>query len=675
MAREHDLLRAARHADLQPSGLDSPATIKRLGLTKLLGKQETAELTGLKDEAVAYEIPYFDLDGKPTGYRRWKIIPIKLTTELPFKYYQEPKTVPHIYLPPLVDWRSIATDTSKRIILTEGEKKAACACLHGLPTIGLGGVWNWRARKWAMETLRDFEAITWQNREVEICFDGDLYSNENVGRALGTLCAAMANWGARVFIRRLDATSGASDLDTFLVKYGVDAYLELECEEDDNSKELHKLNEDLIYVKDMVAYYSTKERVFYSTVQKLMQRYGDKKIQLADGKTTSAVKAWTEWPHRRMVDSVTYAPGEPQFLRGNDDTTAVFNDWRGWGTVPTRGSVKHVLELLKEIGDEFTQDWLLKWMAYPLQHPGEKMYTAVMLWSNEQGTGKSFLGHLLCDIYGKNATVISDVDLHDERYAWMKSRQFVLAEEVTQAGRRQDLSLIKHLITGETIRVNEKYVPAYSLPNKVNLMFTSNAPDAVRLERSDRRFMVAEVRSKKPPSFWHEMHEWRASGGAAAWHWYLLNKVDTTKFNPRAEAPMSRDKEEMVYASMSGLEQWAYDLINDPDSMLGDVARAAPGKDVFTVADLMVLVPDELRNSSKGGLTSLGKALIKAGAVRGGPVATTSGTKRLIAIRNLDFWRAHSKSFNPRTWAANYEGKMVVAGSRRSKSSGGKRKR
>ena len=55
-------------------------------------------------------------------------------------------------------------DPTVTIIITEGEKKAACACKHGLPTIGLGGVFLHLDAKLNFHQL--FEAAIGENFSV-----------------------------------------------------------------------------------------------------------------------------------------------------------------------------------------------------------------------------------------------------------------------------------------------------------------------------------------------------------------------------------------------------------------------------------------------------------------------------------------------------------------------------
>jgi hypothetical protein len=66
------------------------------------------------------------------------------------------------------------------------------------------------------------------------------------------------------------------------------------------------------------------------------------------------------------------------------------NRWRGMGCTPQTGDVapwKMFLEQL--IPDEVARKWFGQWIAYPLQHLGAKLETAVILWSVQQGTGKT----------------------------------------------------------------------------------------------------------------------------------------------------------------------------------------------------------------------------------------------------------------------------------------------
>ena len=79
---------------------------------------------------------------------------------------------------------------------------------------------------------------------------------------------------------------------------------------------------------------------------------------------------------------------------------------------------------------------------------------------------------------------------------------------------------------------------------------------------------------------------------------------------------------------------------------------------MFDILGLMKFMPAELDRIGPTP-TAVGKAFIRAGVVRGGMVKVGGKSKRLVAVRNLGWWYNHRQ--DKRAWAANYEGKMVVA--------------
>ncbi len=652
---QKEVMRVLRKDDLDRSGLGKPTTVRKLRYGEMLSKAQTYDATAVED-AVSYEIPYFDPAGNPLNYTRWKLFPITETNQP--KYIQEEKTIPRLYLPPLIDWKKVCADPSIRIIITEGEKKAACATNMGLPCIALGGVWSFTAKKWHMKVIPDWDWFELKDREIEICYDGDMYTNDNVAKALDALTMMLTKRGARVFIRYLQMTEGLSKLDDFLVARGVNAYQKLECYEADNSAQMTNLNDDLVYIKDTQTYYSTYDRILYGDIGRLKRNYGHIKILSESGKQIAAIDEWTQWPHMRKVDRMTYAPGEAQFINGE------LNDWPGWGAEPKRGNCKEFLDVIKTIDN---WDWLLQWLAYPIQNPGVKMFSSVLIWSIEQGTGKTFIGDVMRDIYGLNSNVITSVELHDDSFVWMRNKQFILGEEVMQMRSKAESGMLKHIITGDTITINEKYVPTFKLPNCANLMFTSNKPDAIILDQNDRRFFVGKLDRERPMKFWNHLDAWRKKeGGPSAFMYYLVNSVDCSQFNPRAAAPETTEKKQMQDAAMTSLQQWVSDLLLDPivaiATVVGDVglAKEALKRDVFSIEQMLHWIPEDLKRGNIR--VTLSGALTTLGAVRNSsPVKMHDGRQvKLFAIKNIEYWK--ERVGRNREWAANYEKKLTPIG-------------
>lgn len=105
-------------------------------------------MTNTSIKSSGYVIPYYDASGDPAPFYRVKIL--TPSYENGIKYKQPRKTANHIYFPPqfrpaLIGW--LKENPSLRIVfITEGEKKAACACKYGFPAVALGGVDSWRSK-------------------------------------------------------------------------------------------------------------------------------------------------------------------------------------------------------------------------------------------------------------------------------------------------------------------------------------------------------------------------------------------------------------------------------------------------------------------------------------------------------------------------------------------------
>lgn len=94
---------------------------------------------GIPTAVEGYVIPYFNIAGKPLAFYRAKLFGHEI------KYKQLKNTSNHVYYPPnFLD--TVKKAKTNYVILTEGEKKAACACKAGFPAVAFGGVDSWRNR-------------------------------------------------------------------------------------------------------------------------------------------------------------------------------------------------------------------------------------------------------------------------------------------------------------------------------------------------------------------------------------------------------------------------------------------------------------------------------------------------------------------------------------------------
>lgn len=193
-------------------------------------------LTVAGADRAAYGIPYFDIHGRRISYERIRLLPGGAQ-----RYKQPPNSPNRVYLPPQLselapNWHK---DTTCRLVITEGEKKALAAAQAGTLCLGLGGVDNWVNRTKFIpvdalqkvdevgkgkrrgiivklssdRAIRDIDEavapelleIDWRNRQVLLAYDTpDSYTKEGVQRAAFQLGQWLRQQGARVGIFYLD---------------------------------------------------------------------------------------------------------------------------------------------------------------------------------------------------------------------------------------------------------------------------------------------------------------------------------------------------------------------------------------------------------------------------------------------------------------------------------------
>ncbi|MFJ3259861.1 bifunctional DNA primase/polymerase [Pseudomonas sp. NPDC086581] len=270
-------------------------------------------------------------------------------------------------------------------------------------------------------------------------------------------------------------------------------------------------------------------------------------IREAVGRTR--YKWWQENELRRMAQDVVFDPtrrcGE-----------LVLNLFDGFQMEPdARGEEgcklirSHLYMLCGERAEEYW--FLLKWIAYPLQFPGAKMDTAVVMFG-EEGPGKSVIWEkVVRRIYGKYATVIGQAQLESQFTGWQSQKLFALAEEVvSREEMRHYKGVLKHLVTGETLQVNEKNMPVREESNHLNFVFLSNSTVPLALDNGDRRYLVLYVDRVLPPDYFRELFVEIGSGGVEAFYQYLMD-LDLTGFDPHVKPPLNEEKQGLIDGSLA----------------------------------------------------------------------------------------------------------------------------
>lgn len=645
-----DLPVEAFHAKLAESLLDDAKLIKAHGFEPALATPDgRVALRGIV-------IPYYDINGKRTDdFWRYRFLedPRKgferLTTKKMQRYTQPVKKAPRTYFSPVVPWSKVAKDVAVPLVVTEGEFKAACACVHGFATLGLGGVWNFTEKHANGRTLLpDLSQIKWEGREVVVCYDSDAVHNDQVRKAEYRIAEALVTKGARVRVARLPTgndghkcgiddffASGRTAEDFQRVLDKAEPFAELEA--------MFKLNLELAVVMNPVCYY-----VKYShepdgylpkmdvgavrTQKDMAEALSTKTISIVIGKgkdgepKTALVPVftrWCQWDGRTTAKRMAYTPGAAG-MNGE-----LINTWSGWGVDPVTDDQmdgkpldiqpwNDLLDVVFEGAEPEHRLWFERWVAYPFQHPGAKMLTCTILSSTNHGVGKSFVSEVIARIYGRggdpyvrnclngnehvNAGKIDLMALTSGRNDWARGRQFVFGEDVrgtTSSESREIRDQLKDAITRTTVRVDEKYMRPIEFEDRCNLMFSTNDPTVFQMDDEDRRFFVIETTAlPRSNEFYQAIDRWSKSHGPAHLHRHFL-QMDLGDFAPNTRPPMTSAKQSVQDASAAWVDQWAMDLRTAPKKILAGEYNL-PIYRLYTVEDLLKLYdPDDKEKMSR----------------------------------------------------------------------------
>ncbi|WP_339514480.1 DUF5906 domain-containing protein [Pseudomonas sp. RL_15y_Pfl2_60] len=283
----------------------------------------------------------------------------------------------------------------------------------------------------------------------------------------------------------------------------------------------------------------------------------EKKRRVPEGAVKMALgdayALWLNSAERRVVD-VEHIVFDPTMKK---DPAVYINTFEGLPLEPVRddeacASIRWLIAFLCN-HDEDAYSWLVKWLAYPLQHLGAKMDTAVLMHSTMEGSGKSLLfADIMGALYGQYAATVGQTQLESNFNAWQSRKLWAVFEEVVSRDQRYNqVGKIKHLVTGKTVRMESKFINGWEESNHMNSVFLSNEILPWPISESDRRMLVMWPMETLPAFRQQAIGRELREGGVAALYAWLLD-VDLGDFNERTRPPKTEARERLVALSRTG---------------------------------------------------------------------------------------------------------------------------
>ncbi len=275
----------------------------------------------------------------------------------------------------------------------------------------------------------------------------------------------------------------------------------------------------------------------------------------SEGFDGNAASVWLSDPLRREY------PGgivfEPPGVRL---TPGLYNLWRGFTIEPKPGDcalLAHIHDIVCSGNAEHAR-WVVGWLAWIFQRPSEKLGTALAL-RGVQGSGKSVVGKMVGRLLGDThyKAVANPADITGRFNSHIEALLLLQAEEAFFAGSKAEASVLKNLITNDTLQIERKGVNAITLPNYTRVMVTSNSEWVVPADAGERRWTVLDVPDQKVHDFryfkdlWRQMHE--GGGDRALLHHLLTTELD----EPFLRWPLDTDAlREQKHRGLPMEDQW-----------------------------------------------------------------------------------------------------------------------
>jgi hypothetical protein len=287
---------------------------------------------------------------------------------------------------------------------------------------------------------------------------------------------------------------------------------------------------------------------------------------------------WLEHSHRRQYAGVIFRPAGAPIINNR------LNLWTGWGVKPKQGDWsllrKHIREVLAA-GDQRIYEYILNWLAWAVQHPGEQAEVA-LVFIGERGTGKGTLGKAMSKIFGQHALHLSSPEHLTGRFnAHLRWCCFLFADEAYGPKDKSAEGVLKRLITEDTLTIEQKGRDPIEVPNLLHAMMASNNDWVVPAGAHERRFMVQKVSEahRQDPAWFGPLYKQMREGGYEAMLFDLLARK-LGDWHPRdivhTEALTGQQEE-----SLSPLDEWWLELLQTgvlAGADENDPSRAASNK-------------------------------------------------------------------------------------------------
>ena len=308
-----------------------------------------------------------------------------------------------------------------------------------------------------------------------------------------------------------------------------------------------------------------RERLSQQSFDDFRNRYMHLKVEAGKDDDDKPVymplgKYWLGHPNRRQYKGLVFLPGDDrEIIAGR------MNLWRGWGITPKSGTwslmERHIDEVLADDDAQCAQ-YIKKWSAYAVQHPGRPAEVALVL-KGKPGIGKGIFLRTLSECFGQHGMQVTSADQFIGRFnSHLRDVCLLFADEAITPGDKAATSRLKALLTEPSLVIEGKGKDAFTARNHVKVGMASNDDWVVPVGIEDRRFAVFEPSPShmKDHQYFADLQAEIDAGGAAAMLHDLLN-LPLGNWHPRTDIPDTKARNRQKIETLKAFETDFFDML------------------------------------------------------------------------------------------------------------------
>lgn len=374
-------------------------------------------------------------------------------------------------------------------------------------------------------------------------------------------------------------------------------------------------NKIMYVILEENAYVDSRSPHDLQGMKQLLGRFA-RRVHVTEGKT--AIVNPAELLDRRIdvnneVDTLGFKPGGSAIftLTAENGGKRYLNTWNDSAKFVNKAKVvdkywdDYLFLISRIFGPEGSEEFQLglDFIAWILQHPGQKPSISPFIMSSRRGVGKSLWLSLLQSIFGHNK--LGDLQARPFKVEEVSSRFFdpsgacLLMFDEVQFAVHRDMRKesthfwrhLKNLVTAEVIPVEYKGGATVYLPNVSGVILAGNTGNHFPIEEFDRRIWIID---NDPPELTQGLVDdfFRLIKGQmkVSDRETIINTLQYRLMHhkikldlDRMRAPMNEIKKEMYLSTLSDIEEWWITHFDDEDNVLAASAVLSKSAIMFLI--------------------------------------------------------------------------------------------